>query len=168
MQEDKRNAGRPEQWSKSDSGERARLLLSYTPSHLHSSTPPLFHTSTPEMPADGLRDLLPRTTKSPEETMKLGERLAGLFRPGDIVGLYGDLGAGKTHLVKGIAAALGIPEAGVTSPTFTLMNEYAGPSFEVYHFDAYRIKSTDEFYELGFEDYFFGDGLCLIEWPEKV
>ena len=116
----------------------------------------------------GLDDLLPQTTHSPEETMALGARMAERFRPGHIVALYGELGAGKTHLVKGIATALGIPSEAVTSPTFTLLNEYAGRELEVYHFDAYRIKSTDEFYELGFEEYFFGDGLCLIEWPERV
>jgi tRNA threonylcarbamoyladenosine biosynthesis protein TsaE len=84
------------------------------------------------------------------------------------VALYGDLGAGKTHLIKGICAALGVPEARVTSPTFTLVNEYAGDAFPIYHIDAYRIRHLDEFFELGYEDYFYGNGLCLIEWPEKV
>ncbi len=82
--------------------------------------------------------------------------------------LYGDLGTGKTHLVKGICTAYGVPEATVTSPTFTLVNEYAGEAFPIYHLDAYRIERLQEFFELGYEEYFFGDGLCLIEWPAHV
>lgn len=115
-----------------------------------------------------LQDLLPCTTHSPEETKALGAKVAGLLKPGDVLALYGDLGAGKTHLVKGIAAAAGIPENDVSSPTFTILNEYTGPSYEIYHFDAYRTKHPDEFYELGFEDYFYGNGLTIVEWPEKV
>lgn len=82
--------------------------------------------------------------------------------------LYGDLGAGKTHLVKGICAAAGIPRGAVTSPTFTLLHEYPGERYPIYHFDAYRIKRIEEFFELGYEDYFYGAGLCLVEWPEHV
>ncbi len=119
-------------------------------------------TATPRHPA------LPLETESPEETSAFGAQLAALLQPGDVVALYGDLGAGKTHLAKGICGALGIPEAEVTSPTFTLINEYAGRCLTVYHFDAYRIRSEAEFYELGFEDYFYGDGICLVEWPERV
>lgn len=113
-------------------------------------------------------DVLPATTTSPEETTALGHQLAAHLHPGDIVALYGDLGAGKTHLVKGICAACGIPEAAVTSPTFTIVNEYPGERFPLYHFDAYRIERVEEFFELGYEEYFFGDGVCLIEWPERV
>ncbi len=113
-------------------------------------------------------DVLPATTASPEETTALGHQLAAHLHPGDIVALYGDLGAGKTHLVKGICAACGIPEASVTSPTFTIVNEYPGDRFPLYHFDAYRIERVEEFFELGYEEYFFGDGVCLIEWPERV
>ncbi|HET6566941.1 MAG TPA: tRNA (adenosine(37)-N6)-threonylcarbamoyltransferase complex ATPase subunit type 1 TsaE [Rhodothermales bacterium] len=112
--------------------------------------------------------LFPATTHSPEETRELGAKIAGELRPGDVLALYGELGAGKTHLVQGIARALGVPDGAVTSPTFTIVNEYTGPYFDIYHFDAYRIKSQDEFYELGFEDYFYGDGLCIVEWPDKV
>ena len=115
-----------------------------------------------------LKALLPRETASPEETMALGEELAGAFQPGDVVALYGDLGAGKTHLIKGISRALGVPGREVTSPTFTLVHEYEGTRMPVYHFDAYRIQAPHEFFELGCEDYFFGSGLCLIEWPEHV
>lgn len=117
---------------------------------------------------DVFGDLLPAETTSPEETLVLGKRLAAYLQPGDIVALYGDLGAGKTHLVKGICAALGVPAASVTSPTFTLVNEYAGVRFPIYHFDAYRIERVEEFFELGYEEYFFGDGVCLLEWPERV
>ena len=90
-----------------------------------------------------------------------------MLQPGDVLALYGDLGAGKTHLVKGLCAGLGIPAASVSSPTFTLVNEYDG-ALPVYHFDAYRIERTEEFFELGYETYFFGDGVCLVEWPERV
>ncbi len=107
-------------------------------------------------------------TDSPEATLAVGQQLAARLQPGDVVALYGDLGAGKTHLVKGICAAWGIPTEVVNSPTFTLVNVYDGRDFPVYHIDAYRLRHLDEFFELGYEDYFFGDGLCLIEWPERV
>jgi tRNA threonylcarbamoyladenosine biosynthesis protein TsaE len=112
--------------------------------------------------------LLPVETTGPAETEALGGRLAGLLRPGDIVALYGDLGAGKTRLVQGICAALGIAPEAVSSPTFTLVNDYEGRTDPVDHLDAYRIRHIDEFYEMGYEEYFFGDGLCLVEWPERV
>lgn len=111
--------------------------------------------------------LLPAQTTSAEETMALGERLAAHFQAGDVVALYGDLGAGKTHLVKGVARGRGIPEHAVSSPTFTIVQEYDG-DLPIYHIDAYRIQHPDEFYELGYEEYFFGAGLCLIEWPARV
>ena len=112
--------------------------------------------------------ILPVETSSVEETEALGRQLATHLGTGDVVALYGDLGTGKTHLVKGICAAYGVPEVAVTSPTFTLVNEYAGEAFPVYHLDAYRIERLQEFFELGYEEYFFGDGLCLIEWPAHV
>ncbi len=114
-----------------------------------------------------MTDLLPVESASPDETVALGRRLADVLEPGDVVALYGDLGAGKTHLVKGLCAGLGVPAASVSSPTFTLVNEYDG-ALPVYHFDAYRIERTEEFFELGYETYFFGDGVCLVEWPERV
>jgi tRNA threonylcarbamoyladenosine biosynthesis protein TsaE len=117
------------------------------------------------MPA--LADLLPVDTASPDETVALGQRLAKHLGAGDVLALYGDLGAGKTHLVKGLCAGLGVPIASVTSPTFTIVNEYGG-DLPVYHFDAYRIERVEEFFELGYEDYFFSDGVSLIEWPERV
>lgn len=115
-----------------------------------------------------LNGLLPAETASSDETIALGRKLAASLETGDVVALFGDLGAGKTHLVKGICTAFGISEAHVNSPTFTLVNEYAGQDGMVYHFDAYRIKRIDEFFELGYEDYFYGDGICLIEWPERI
>lgn len=114
-----------------------------------------------------MRTFLPRTTTSAEETVALGRELAQQLQPGDILALYGDLGAGKTHLVKGICEGLGITPGTVTSPTFTLVNEYAG-SLPVYHFDVYRIERIEELFELGYEDYFFSDGVTLVEWPEKI
>ena len=110
----------------------------------------------------------PIQSRSPEETLALGRRLGGSLRPGDVVALYGDLGAGKTQFVKGVCAAWGIDEGAVSSPTFTLVQEYAGSEFPLYHFDAYRIKQPSEYFELGYEDYFFGGGVCLVEWPERV
>ncbi|MEM1042995.1 MAG: tRNA (adenosine(37)-N6)-threonylcarbamoyltransferase complex ATPase subunit type 1 TsaE [Bacteroidota bacterium] len=117
-------------------------------------------------------DLLPAETASPEETVALGRRLAERLRPGDVLALAGDLGAGKTHLAKGLCSGLGVPLESVTSPTFTIANEYAGTvrgdAVPVYHLDAYRIERPEEFFELGYETYFFGDGVCLVEWPERV
>ncbi|MEL6611052.1 MAG: tRNA (adenosine(37)-N6)-threonylcarbamoyltransferase complex ATPase subunit type 1 TsaE [Bacteroidota bacterium] len=113
-------------------------------------------------------DLLPLDSSSPEATMALGERLGAHLGPGDLVALYGDLGAGKTHLVKGLCAAQGLDPAAVNSPTFTLVNEYDGARFPLYHFDAYRIERIEQLYDLGYEDYFFSDGACLIEWPARI
>ena len=106
-------------------------------------------------------------TNSPEETLLFGEKIAKELDQGDVLCLHGDLGAGKTHFVKGIARGLGVNESTVNSPTFTLINEYRG-SFPIYHFDAYRIKSDQEVVELGVDEYFYGNGVCLIEWPEKM
>jgi tRNA threonylcarbamoyladenosine biosynthesis protein TsaE len=102
------------------------------------------------------------------DTLEVGRRLADRLKPGQVVALYGDLGSGKTHLAKGICAGLGLDPEHVTSPTFALINEYVGKKWTVYHFDTYRLKSLDEFLALGYEEYFEGDGVCLIEWPEVV
>jgi tRNA threonylcarbamoyladenosine biosynthesis protein TsaE len=101
------------------------------------------------------------------ETDALGSRLAGLLAPGSVLALDGPLGAGKTRLVQAIAAALGVDPAGVTSPTFVLVNEYHG-RLPMYHFDAYRLADDDEFLELGPEEYFEGQGLSLVEWAGRV
>jgi len=111
--------------------------------------------------------LLPAETASPEETIALGEALAGRLAPGDVVALYGDLGAGKTHLVRGIASGLGLDPAEVTSPTFVLIHEYPTDP-PLYHFDAYRIARPSEFIGIGFDEYSGGDGVCVIEWPERI
>ncbi len=110
--------------------------------------------------------ILPAETSSAAETEAVGARLAEYLEPQAIVALYGDLGAGKTHLVRGICTGLGVPPEAVSSPTFTIVNEYEG-RLPVYHFDAYRVKGPEEFFELGYEEYFYGDGICLIEWPER-
>ncbi len=123
------------------------------------------------MRADGMetdRQEEPILTSGPRETLEYGRRLARRLKPGDVVALYGNLGAGKTHLIKGICSRFGIEENDVTSPTFTILNEYSGRDFPVYHFDAYRIEDPAEFFELGFQEYFYGEGICLIEWPERV
>ncbi|MCH8496643.1 MAG: tRNA (adenosine(37)-N6)-threonylcarbamoyltransferase complex ATPase subunit type 1 TsaE [Balneolales bacterium] len=115
-----------------------------------------------------LADVLIVTTNSPEETHKLGITLSALTELGDIICLHGDLGAGKTALVKGVAEGLGINPTKVNSPTFTLIHEYTEGKIPVYHFDAYRLKSATEALEIGTEEYLYGDGISLIEWPEKM
>ncbi len=110
---------------------------------------------------------LPAETASPEETVDLGARLAAQLAPGDVLALYGDLGAGKTHLVKGLATGLGLLAAEVDSPTFVLLHEYPTDP-PLFHFDAYRIESPAEFTNLGFHDYAGGDGICVIEWAERI
>ncbi len=102
-----------------------------------------------------------------EETLGAGERLAAGLKAGDIVQLKGDLGAGKTHFVKGAARFFGIPEEEVQSPTFSIIHEYPG-RIPLYHVDAYRLNRPEEALEFGLEEYLYGDGICLIEWPEKI
>jgi len=108
------------------------------------------------------------TSSSIEETFKMAEELAGKLEAGDVVCLTGDLGAGKTHFVKGVARALGNNPGNVSSPTFTLIHEYKEGKIPVYHFDFYRLKSEMEALEIGVEEYFYGEGVCFIEWPEKI
>lgn len=105
-------------------------------------------------------------TKTPEETIALGKRLGSMLKKGDVVALQGTLAAGKTTITKGIALALGITEP-VTSPTFTLISEYYG-SMTLYHMDVYRLDSTEDFINLGVEELLYGDGVCVVEWSEKV
>lgn len=101
-------------------------------------------------------------------TEALGRRFGALLFPGAVVALVGQLGAGKTHLTRAIAEGLGVRNpAVVNSPTFVLIQEYAGP-VPVYHFDTYRLASSREFAELGVDEYFTGDGVCVIEWADKV
>lgn len=105
-------------------------------------------------------------TNSPQETRKLAISMAQLIQPGDIICLNGDLGAGKTAFSQGVAVGLGV-EVPVTSPTFTLINEYQG-RLPIYHFDVYRLEGSEEMYDIGYEEYFYGQGVCLIEWAQRV
>lgn len=101
------------------------------------------------------------------ETFLLGEQLGKGAKPGDIYTLLGDLGVGKTIFTKGVAAGLGITES-VNSPTFTIVQIYEEGRLPFYHFDVYRIGEVDEMDEIGYEDYFYGSGVCLIEWADLI
>ena len=106
-------------------------------------------------------------THSREETAALGERLAGTLTEGRVVAFTGDLGAGKTAFVSGMARALGVEER-VTSPTFTIVNEYERGRLPLFHFDMYRLDSADELFHIGWEDYLARGGICAVEWSENV
>ena len=106
-------------------------------------------------------------TYSPEETHALGKRLGVEAKPGDVYTLVGDLGVGKTVFTQGIAEGLGITEP-VSSPTFTIVQVYEEGRMPFYHFDVYRIGDIEEMDEIGYEDYFYGDGLCMIEWANLI
>lgn len=106
-------------------------------------------------------------TYSAEETRRLGEQFGKNAVPGQVYTLRGDLGVGKTVFTQGFAAGLGIPEP-VSSPTFTILQEYEEGRIPFYHFDVYRISDVDEMYEIGCEDYFYGQGVCMIEWAELI
>lgn len=105
-------------------------------------------------------------SNSAEATHKIGEKLGKLLSKGNILCLSGDLGAGKTALTQGIAKGMGVNEY-VTSPTYTIINEYQG-RIPLYHFDVYRLNDVEEMYELGYEEYFFGDGAVVVEWADIV
>ncbi|MCL6583616.1 MAG: tRNA (adenosine(37)-N6)-threonylcarbamoyltransferase complex ATPase subunit type 1 TsaE [bacterium] len=105
---------------------------------------------------------------SPEETHYLGRVLGESLSCGQLVALSGHLGAGKTCLIQGIMRGLGVQDRYLTSPTFTLINEYQGRLLPVYHFDVYRLTSPQELEELGYEEYFFGQGVTLVEWADKI
>jgi tRNA threonylcarbamoyladenosine biosynthesis protein TsaE len=108
------------------------------------------------------------TTKNAEETINTGIEIAKHLGDKSIVALYGDLGSGKTQLVKGICKGLGVGQT-VNSPTFIIVNEYSSPSFpKIYHFDLYRMKTQDEILNIGFDDYITTGNIVLIEWPEHV
>lgn len=106
-------------------------------------------------------------TWSPEETFALGEKLGREARAGEVYTLNGDLGVGKTVFTQGIAKGLGIDEP-VNSPTFTIVQVYEEGRLPFYHFDVYRIGDVEEMEEIGYQDYFYGDGLCIIEWAQLI
>lgn len=106
-------------------------------------------------------------THSPEETELVGETLAKTLSPSAVVALFGELGAGKTAFVRGLARGLGVAER-VTSPTFTIVNEYTSGRLPLFHFDMYRLKSADELFDIGWEDYLARAGVCVVEWSENV
>ena len=106
-------------------------------------------------------------THSPEETRALGRTLAQALQWGAVVAFTGDLGAGKTAFVSGMAEGLGIEER-VTSPSFTIVNEYEGGRLPLFHFDMYRLGSADELFHIGWEDYLARNGVCAVEWSENV
>lgn len=101
------------------------------------------------------------------ETLRIAEEFAATVKPGDVILLEGDLGAGKTHFVKGFVRGFGLSSDVVSSPTFTIINEYNG-TLPVYHFDFYRIENIQESLEIGAEEYLYGTGVCIVEWPERV
>src|SRR5947208_874443 len=104
---------------------------------------------------------------SEAETEDVGRALAAVVGPGTVIGLVGPLGAGKTRLVRAIAEKLGVDPVAIASPTFVLIHEYEG-RLPVYHFDTYRLRSPEEFASLGAGDYFEGEGVCLVEWADRV
>ena len=105
-------------------------------------------------------------SNSPKETSNIAKAFAKKLKKGDVVCLSGDLGTGKTAFVQALASALGVTDY-VSSPTFTIVNCYEG-NLPVYHFDVYRIADPDEMYEIGYEEYVYGDGISVIEWPELI
>ena len=106
-------------------------------------------------------------TRTPEETFELGRKIGEKALPGQIYTLTGDLGVGKTVFTQGVAAGLDITEA-ISSPTFTIIQVYESGRLPFYHFDVYRIGDVEEMDEIGFEDYVYGEGVCLIEWANLI
>jgi tRNA threonylcarbamoyladenosine biosynthesis protein TsaE len=107
-------------------------------------------------------------TSSPEQTKQMATRFAENLHPGDLVAFYGDLGSGKTFFIKALCSSLGVSRE-VTSPTFTIINQYVTPNnFYIYHFDFYRLENLGELRNLGLEEFFYNDYLCLVEWANKI
>lgn len=113
-----------------------------------------------------MKDLLRFETNNARETEQLGMAIGRALKGGEVIAMTGDLGAGKTTLTKALAKSLGIDEH-VTSPTFTIVNEYEG-RLKLFHFDVYRIGDIEEMYDLGFEEYIYGDGVSIIEWSNLI
>ncbi len=106
-------------------------------------------------------------TSSPEQTEAVGEALAAHLHPGDVIAYYGGFGAGKTAFTRGLARGLGVCEP-VTSPTYTIVNEYLSGRMPLFHFDMYRLSSSEELFDIGWEDYLARGGVCAVEWSENV
>ncbi len=106
-------------------------------------------------------------TNSEQETEQLGRKLGLALKSGSVIAYTGDLGAGKTAFTRGLASGLEIPER-VTSPTFTIVNEYEGGRLPLFHFDMYRLGSADELFDIGWEDYLARGGICAVEWSENI
>ena len=106
-------------------------------------------------------------TNAPEETENLGAQLARYLKPGTVIAYCGDLGAGKTAFTRGLARGLGYRDP-VTSPTYTIVNEYLGGRLPLFHFDMYRLRSSDDLFDIGWEDYLDRNGICAVEWSENV
>ena len=106
-------------------------------------------------------------TNSPAETEKIGEALGKTIKPGTVIAYRGDLGAGKTAFTRGLARGLGSTEL-ITSPTYTIVNEYLGGRMPLFHFDMYRLHSSDDLWDIGWEDYLERNGICAVEWSENV
>ena len=106
-------------------------------------------------------------TNSPVETERVGEKLAQQLRPGAVIAYRGDLGAGKTAFTRGLARGLGYSDP-VTSPTYTIVNEYLGGRLPLFHFDMYRLRSAEDLWDIGWEDYLDRGGVCAVEWSENV
>ena len=106
-------------------------------------------------------------TNSPMETERIGAALARILPPGTVIAYRGDLGAGKTAFTRGLAKGLGCTDM-VTSPTYTIVNEYLGGRLPLFHFDMYRLKSSDDLWDIGWEDYLDRGGICAVEWSENV
>lgn len=106
-------------------------------------------------------------SKSEQETERIGSEFAASLPGGTVVAMYGDLGAGKTAFVRGMAQGLGIPQR-VTSPTFTIVNEYEGGRLPLFHFDMYRLRDADDLFDIGWEDFLRRGGICAVEWSENI
>lgn len=107
------------------------------------------------------------TTHNAEQTISLGTKIGALLTPGDVIAMTGTLAAGKTTITKGIAQSLGVTE-NITSPTFCLISEYEGSKIPLYHMDVYRLDGAEDFVNLGVDDMLYGNGVCIIEWSEKI
>lgn len=106
-------------------------------------------------------------TQNEEETIKAGEEFSRVLTRGSVVALFGDLGSGKTRFTKGISKGLGVKET-VTSPTFTIINEHRDGRIPLFHFDCYRLRTVAELDEIGFDEYIYGNGICVVEWADLI